>query len=522
MKKTEGSIGAYQLAIAGLPAEASHMRLGGLYYIEADGLEEMAELLGQLRRSDGSPQEGLIVISEERLPSFFEKQNSGILALRPSKNISDALDTLPKDLERRLKPRGRIIVVAISAQHLFLRQDLQELLYDWAVWSRRSSCTVLIAGTERVATASLSPLLTTMADVVQGVAKLTVQKNGHIYEVLYWSSAYGIDAKATYRLTADQGRYAVENRYAEDSPLLDAPVLYHSTAFAGQTGSLPPSWVGHETELALFEGARKQSDATVIFAVESYGGLPKLATRVHTLRRERGSRLRIIVKEVGLTVRNLDEQRLLACGATLLVSTDAPLTRLINLVDSIRATTFHRRLADDPEQLFTEAAAALPTGPVPLPQFAAHVNQLVDQGQEAISTGVLVKLVPSVGLSPENILRQLNIKRANDIVCLTSEHLYLFLHGCHPNLVSVALTNVFRLPFQEIFSAHTVFPDPRSIRTEVSRIVMEADTSDLSLTQGPDPNTDLWPSKSQLDSLDKSVPFYSPHLKALTLAERIE
>lgn len=493
------------------------MRLGGLYYIGAPTVQEFDALLAQIHRTDCSGPESMIVISEERLPSLFTLKDAGIQALKPSKDIVNALSTLPRDIERRLKPRGHIIVPLIPAQCLSLHENLQELLYDWMVWCRRNSCTILLAATGEAATTSLGALLTTMADVVQGVAVMTDAKDGHVYNVKFWSSPYGIEATTAYCLTAAQGKYSVESRYAEDIPLLDSPVLYHLAAFAGQTGSLPPSWIGYETESALFQGARTQTDAAVIFAIDSYGRLPELAARIHTLRRERDARLRIIVKEVGLTVRNLDEQRLLACGATLLVSAEAPLTRLINLIDSIRTATFHRRLADNPEQLFAEAAAPLPAGPVPLPQFDAHVRQLVDRGQEAVSTGVLVKLVPAVGLNPEHALRQLNIKRANDIACLTSEHLYLFLHGCHPNLVSVALGNVFRLPFQEIFSAHTVFPDAHSIRTEISRLVMEAEEANFSNAHGSASHANVKAAKDQADSRDDSLRFYSPCLKALTL-----
>src|SRR5690606_41091454 len=68
-----------------------------------------------------------------------------------------------------------------------------------------------------------------------------------------------------------------------------------------------------------------------------------------------------------------------------------------------------------------------------------------------ICAAVLVALEPVPGLNTSQVMTQLIMRRNGDVACHVGGVVYLFLLGCRPNLVELALANVFRLPYTDIF-----------------------------------------------------------------------
>ncbi len=67
-----------------------------------------------------------------------------------------------------------------------------------------------------------------------------------------------------------------------------------------------------------------------------------LARHIHTLRRQRGSALKIIVREKNASLRATDERLLLGCGANMVIPWNAPLSRCLTLIESVQGQQFNR------------------------------------------------------------------------------------------------------------------------------------------------------------------------------------
>ncbi|MFP3409701.1 BcsE family c-di-GMP-binding protein, partial [Pseudomonas sp. SIMBA_065] len=67
--------------------------------------------------------------------------------------------------------------------------------------------------------------------------------------------------------------------------------------------------------------AQQANAATVIFSLTRSEYINELAKMVHSLRRTRGNGLKIVVREMGASLRYSDERLLLACGVNAIVPT---------------------------------------------------------------------------------------------------------------------------------------------------------------------------------------------------------
>jgi hypothetical protein len=74
------------------------------------------------------------------------------------------------------------------------------------------------------------------------------------------------------------------------------------------------------------------------------------------------------------------------------------------------------------------------------------------------------------GLSPALAMGQLQLRRDGDVACELGGIVYLYLFGCHPNLVDVALGNVFGMPYREIFSDHAAYVTAEQTLSEYERM----------------------------------------------------
>lgn len=87
---------------------------------------------------------------------------------------------------------------------------------------------------------------------------------------------------------------------------------------------LSEHWSLFDNNEALFEEARTTQAATVIFSLTQNNQIENLARQIHALRRQRGSALKIIVRENTASLRATDERLLLGCGANMVIPWNAP------------------------------------------------------------------------------------------------------------------------------------------------------------------------------------------------------
>uniref|UniRef100_UPI00222883D1 BcsE family c-di-GMP-binding protein n=1 Tax=Klebsiella pneumoniae TaxID=573 RepID=UPI00222883D1 len=97
----------------------------------------------------------------------------------------------------------------------------------------------------------------------------------------------------------------------------------------------------------LFNEARTAQAATVVFSLQQNAQIEPLARSIHTLRRQRGSAMKILVRENTASLRATDERLLLACGANMVIPWNAPLSRCLTMIESVQGQKFSRYVPED-------------------------------------------------------------------------------------------------------------------------------------------------------------------------------
>ncbi len=80
--------------------------------------------------------------------------------------------------------------------------------------------------------------------------------------------------------------------------------------------------------------------ATVVFSLQQNAQIEPLARSIHTLRRQRGGAMKILVQENTASLRATDERLLLACGANMVYPMECPLSRCLTMIESVQGQKF--------------------------------------------------------------------------------------------------------------------------------------------------------------------------------------
>nr|UKE85486.1 hypothetical protein KXZ65_11310 [Pectobacterium sp. PL152] len=80
------------------------------------------------------------------------------------------------------------------------------------------------------------------------------------------------------------------------------------------------------------------NSATLVFALNQTSQVDTLVKQVHSLRRQRGELLKIVVREMKPCLRASDERLLLACGASIIVSHSESLSRFYRGLKAYRGS----------------------------------------------------------------------------------------------------------------------------------------------------------------------------------------
>ncbi|MFS9668907.1 BcsE family c-di-GMP-binding protein, partial [Klebsiella pneumoniae] len=91
-----------------------------------------------------------------------------------------------------------------------------------------------------------------------------------------------------------------------------------------------------DTNDEVFNAGRTAQAATVLFSITQNTQIEQLGRYIHTLRRQRGTALKIIVREQTPSLRATDERLLLSSGASLVIPSSASLSRCLTLIESVQ------------------------------------------------------------------------------------------------------------------------------------------------------------------------------------------
>lgn len=486
------SSGSIQISIHDLPVELRRLRAGSLYWINVESPELCRALLRQILGLAGDAARGVLATVPE--PTVM----LDTLALPPSdrdirlfhlrRKPAACLKAFTRDLDSALRPRERVILACLPGSYVEpFREELDELMERWNDWLEDNGCSLLILHCDPAAN-GMTPALVASNDILSGLASVSATGPGRgMYQVEYWRTSEHVMGRHTFELAI--GNEGIAVRAA--SALMRGPTpgerrrfLFEAAVLQGSTVHLNGDWKIFPTRDELVRQAQTETTATVVFALDSLRSLPELAAIFHSLRLQRGPLLKLVLREMATPLRQIDAQKILDCGASVVVPAGTSVARMLDMLEEHHHVTYSRDLVPDPAAVFRPTSESHPSGITGAAEFIAYVSDMARASSGQVS-GALVQLETVPGLTAAQTLMELNLRRFDDTACLLGKHLYVFLYGCHPRLVGTALKTLFRIPFDELFASHSELVTREEIEAGCERMRAELQEA------GPGHDTDV-------------------------------
>ncbi len=459
-----------------MPAEYNRVRQGSIYCICFSNNAALS-IFGQMLLQARDHQPATLLVGDVDLIGVLMASQDVVGAGQAHKTFvmspmgQAALRALTKDLDRALRPRHRVVVLAIQASELPADEAFHQYVLQWRQWLSGNGCVLLVALLED------EPLILTQRmmahnEYLSGVACLFAEDNQWHYEVRYWCNRVGVSGGSRFSIQSKGGVFAASPHTFRDSSRAtdSAVVMLERRALLHLPLPQDTGWQMFEKPEQLLDRALTAHAATVVFACESRQALPQLARWLYRLRLVRGPRLKLLVREIGGELRDQDVELLLSCGATWLLPRQLLPTQLMHFLTLVRGFKHTRPLLENLEDHLAWQWGDRIAGVVPMPEFLDYLQQLLGNMRGLSGQGVLVVLQPAPGLSPSHILTQLNVQRAGDAAAALAGQIYLFLAGCRPEFVAVALKAVFSLDYRELTTSHEVCSDYGTISDKLDML----------------------------------------------------
>jgi cellulose biosynthesis protein BcsE len=464
----------YALGLPQVQQELNSLQTPGLYWITCQRPEDARTLLRQ-------------VVSQQKLATLISAADKPQALLTPDPAEGPArmplfslpvnkasLQQLESDFSRALDSRNGLVLFYSHAE-LWAKLSADEL----AIWLKRlrrvlikkqMTLLMIASGTSII---HLRNSLQRYFRQLDGVAHLDFQQDSWQYRINWWYSADKLLADRAIRLSCVENQFIAASETEQNIPLS----LNDENQFLAQEGVLegaPPlsvQWQLFSDNEGVFSRAQQANAATVIFSLAHNLDINTLAKMVHSLRRSRGSALKIVVREISTTLRYSDERLLLACGVNAIVPTAASLSRFLTTLEGIQGQQFSRHVPANLNALIQALQPLQQKGYLPLDAFCAAVQQLMSNTLlPENDKGLMVALRPVPQMKPEQILTLCKPRRFGDLVTLINDRIYLFLSSCRFNDLDIALKSIFSLPHDELFSNRMVWFEDNQILSEAHKI----------------------------------------------------
>ena len=297
-----------------------------------------------------------------------------------------------------------------------------------------------------------------------------------------------------YYLEVAEHQHTPRVRFSEEAeiqPRSDEKRILSNVAVLEGAPPLSEHWQLFNNNEVLFNEARTAQAATVVFSLQQNAQIEPLARSIHTLRRQRGSAMKILVRENTASLRATDERLLLACGANMVIPWNAPLSRCLTMIESVQGQKFSRYVPEDITTLLSMTQPLKLRGFQKWDVFCNAVNNMMNNPLlPAHGKGVLVALRPVPGIRVEQALTLCRPNRTGDIMTIGGNRLVLFLSFCRINDLDTALNHIFPLPTGDIFSNRMVWFEDDQISAELVQMRLLAPEQwgmPLPLTQSSKP-----------------------------------
>lgn len=463
----------FYVGIDSLWDELRLLPAGGLWWVNTDRYEDAVKLANRTVASQNESTKlavitmGALAHQQIKLEGDHGPQKLFLFSLPDDPN---ALDGLTEDLLCSLDPRHYLVIILCGENSLYniSAAHLSHWVKRTNAWAKYHQCTLLLLSPCLDPDPHISALANQYA-ALSGLTTLRYQGDTWLYDVAFWFNQKGVSARQQLRLIEAGLRWTLppQQEIAPQSRNDERRVLSHLSVLEGAP-PLSENWSLFDSNDALFAEARQAQAATVIFALTSNSQVESVARQIHALRRQRGSAMKIIVRESQGSVRATDERLLLGCGANIVIPWNAPLSRCLTLIESVQGQTFSRQIPQEIAILLESMQPLKLRGYQPWETFCDSVGALMNNTLlPKDGKGILVALRPVPGIRVEQALTLCRPPRAGDIVTLGENRLVLFLSFCRIPDLDTALKHIFPLPVADIFSNRMVWYEDAQIAAEI-------------------------------------------------------
>ena len=402
-----------------------------------------------------------------------------------------ALMHLTDDLTRVLSDKPRLVIFFTSSLlwEKIAAEEVLSFLKKLQKWLSGKQISLLII-TSGSGINNIRNHLQTFYRHLEGLSHLDWQQDSWNYRISWWASGDNMLADRALRLSATDHGFTLISQEEQTDPLTlnDEHLFFAEQSVLEGAPPLSSQWRLLSDNEAVFERASQANAATVVFTLQHSDHIPGLAAQIHSLRRTRGSGLKIVVREMQTALRYSDERLLLACGVNAIVPFTAPMSRFLTTLEGIQGQTYNRHVPADLNILLKSMQPLQERGFLKLEPFCESVTLLVNNTLlPENGKGLLVALRTVPELKPEQALTLCKPRRYGDLVTLADDRIWLFLSSCRFNDLDTALKFIFRLPHDEIFTNRLVWQEDLQILSEVRQMAQKVKTAWRTAPAAPQP-----------------------------------
>lgn len=366
--------------------------------------------------------------------------------------------------------RGALVVID-GAERFFNGTGIEKpaaVIEAFQQWARRKECVLLLLCARGAGRIDPAVNIRPGADRLAGFARLRQSDEALWWDVFHWFGSEGAIAGRSFRL-ATQADGSVGFAEAESpaplGPAADEEAVFITRAAAPSQKQHPPAaWHVADGFDALASAAAGATAATFILHFDQDTVLDTLNRAVFALRRERGARIKIVVREVAARLRYSQEQMLLRLGANLVVPAEVSFSRFPSLVATVQGQVYARPAEADYETAIAGAVPVPEQGYLAPRAFVQAASVAIDQAGDLAIESALVRLWPSRGLTPLDALRSCAMSRPGDLCTADGDSVYVLLFACRESDVGSTLGRLFCLPVPDLFEGEVRYLSPAAMR----------------------------------------------------------
>lgn len=379
----------------------------------------------------------------------------------------------------RIKEKGFFLIE--GAERLLSGTDSPNAALDaMRQWARKHHHCLLLVFRHHSGQRDPSLQLQNAADHLAGHARWNEDEDGARLEVLHWFGAGGCSAAGSYRLSKDSNGHLRVISEAEDKALPSLPPAADEHSVFVTRNAIPPGypipsgWQVCDDMTHLVNATMAATAATLILGYDRDARLRDVQETVLQVRRSRGPRLKIVIRENGIRLRHNQESVLLRLGANLIIPAEVPPSRWTSLVHMIQGQLYWRNLPRSLDAALADAAAEHAQGYLAPVDFCKTVGVMLRHSRAMGISNALVALPLAQGLEPTDALRHCAIRRPGDVCSADRHNFYLFLYACHEVDISPTLRRLFELPLGDLFDEEMRWVTPSTIQDAMDEFALRA------------------------------------------------